>query len=116
MDEGRGHDPRRPGRRPPHASLFVSPGKGIAFQRRLTTGGISVSTAGPPLTAPVWLRLTTEVSFPNETVRAYYRKDAADPWTLVGQDTFPAVIWQPLAGLAVSSHADGTLATARSRT
>jgi regulation of enolase protein 1 (concanavalin A-like superfamily) len=96
----------------PHASLIVSPGKGIAFQRRLTNGGASVSTQGPLLTAPVWLRLVTQVESPTETVRAYYRKSASDPWTFLGQDTFPAVIWQPLAGLAVSSHADGTLARA----
>jgi hypothetical protein len=96
----------------PQASLFVSPGKGIAFQRRLTAGGSSVSTAGPPLTAPVWLKLVTQVTYPTETVRAYFKKNVADAWTLVGEDTFPRIIDQPLAGLALSSHADGTLATA----
>ena len=42
----------------PQASIFVTPGKGIAFQRRLTNNGTSVSTSGPLITAPVWLRLT----------------------------------------------------------
>jgi regulation of enolase protein 1 (concanavalin A-like superfamily) len=95
-----------------HASVFVTPGKGIAFQRRLATGGTSITTAGPMITAPVWLKLVSEVNYPAETVRAYYRKDASDPWTLVGEDTFSTVIDQPSVGLAVTSHADGTLATA----
>ena len=96
----------------PHAALFVTPGKGIAFQRRLTKGGTSLSTQVPSVTAPVWLRLVAEVSYPTETVRAYYRKNASDPWIFAGEDTFPTVIWSPSAGLALSSHADGTLANA----
>ena len=96
----------------PHASLFVSPSKGIAYQRRLTAGGVSVSTPGPALTAPVWLRLTMQRSAEQESVRAYYRKNVTDPWPLIGQDTFPTVMPQPLLGLAVTSHAAGTLATA----
>ena len=92
--------------------MFVTPGKGIAFQRRLTDGGTSVSTQVPTVTAPVWLRLVSEVSYPTETVRAYYRKNASDPWIFAGEDTFPTVIWSPSAGLALSSHADGTLAKA----
>ena len=96
----------------PHAALFITPGKGIAFQRRLTKGGTSLSTQVPSVTAPVWLRLVAEVSYPTETVRAYYRKNASDPWIFAGEDTFPTVIWSPSAGLALSSHADGTLANA----
>jgi hypothetical protein len=101
-----------------HASLFVTPGKGIAFQRRASATGPSVNTAGPMLTAPVWLRLTLN----NETtcrtictrdfiVRAYYRVAASDPWTFVGEQHFGD---QPMAysGLAVTSHADGATATA----
>jgi VCBS repeat protein/K319-like protein/FG-GAP repeat protein len=96
----------------PHASLIVSPGKGIAFQRRLTAGGVSVSTAGPALTAPVWLRLTMQTSNSQEIVRAYYRKNVTDPWVLIGQDTFPAPMSQPQLGVAVSSHSAATTATA----
>jgi regulation of enolase protein 1 (concanavalin A-like superfamily) len=96
----------------PHASIFVTPGKGVAFQRRLTNGGTSVTTPGPLVTAPLWLKLVTQPTYPTETIRAYYRKNPSDPWTLLGQDTFPAVMWQPSVGLALTSHADGTLATA----
>ena len=63
----------------PHASLIVSPGKGIAFQRRLTTGGASVSTQGPLLTAPVWVRLTTQMSSSNSVVRALLPQEPDGP-------------------------------------
>ncbi|MEA2464274.1 MAG: hypothetical protein QOJ98_2021, partial [Acidobacteriota bacterium] len=58
------------------------------------------------------LRLTLQRSAAQERVRAYYRKKITDPWTLIGQDLFPAVMSQPLLGVAVTSHAAGTLATA----
>jgi regulation of enolase protein 1 (concanavalin A-like superfamily) len=91
----------------PHASLFATPGRGIAFQRRRTTGGTSVHTAGPLLTAPVWLRL---VRFGQE-VTAYYRRTAAETWTPIGSDTIP--MFQIVnVGLVVSSHVDGRLAAA----
>jgi hypothetical protein len=95
-----------------HAAVFVTPGKGIAFQRRLTTGGTSITTPGPLVTAPVWLKIASQVNYPTETVRAYYRRNPSDPWTLVGEDTFSAVLGPPSVGLALTSHADGTLATA----
>jgi hypothetical protein len=96
----------------PHASIFVTPGKGIAFQRRLSNGATSVTTAGPLVTAPVWLKLVSQVNYPQQTVRGYYRKNPGDRWTLIGQETFSTVWWQPLAGLALTSHADGTVAAA----
>lgn len=92
-----------------HASLFVTPAKGIAFQRRLVADGISTHTAGPALTAPVWLKLTRR----GATVSAYYRRTAGDAWTLVGRQTFTSFASSRVfAGLAVSSHVDGLLASA----
>ena len=96
----------------PHAAIFVTPGKGVVFQRRLTNGGVSVSTQGPLVTAPIWLKLVTQPTSPTEKIRAYYRKNTSDPWTLLGEDTFSTVIGQPSVGLALTSHADGTLANA----
>jgi hypothetical protein len=95
----------------PQASVFVSPSKGIAFQRRLAQGGSSFSTAGPAIAAPVWLRITMQPNGFGETVHAYYKKNVGDPWTSIGQDNTATVWDQPFSGLAVSSHADGTLAT-----
>ncbi len=92
-----------------HASLFVTPGKGIAFQRRMSTGGTSVHTSGPALTAPVWLKLALS----GTSVSAYYRKNLVDPWTLIARDRFTTGEFAQVdAGLAVTSHQDGTLATA----
>ena len=92
-----------------HATLVVTPTteKGTAFQRRRSAGGTSVSTPGPVLTAPVWLRLVVA----GQTVSAYIRKAATDAWTLVGQETLTRTSAVMHIGLAVSSRVDGTLAT-----
>jgi regulation of enolase protein 1 (concanavalin A-like superfamily) len=90
-----------------HASLFATPGKGIAFQRRAAASESSVHTAGPFIAAPVWLRLARVGS----RISAYYRRDASEGWSHISDDTIalaPAVH----VGLAVSSHVDGTLASA----
>jgi hypothetical protein len=95
----------------PHASLFVTPGKGIAFQRRTALNGTSVSTSGPSTTAPVWLRLSVR----GAVVTAYYRASPGSAWTKVGEQTYPSNTCGggfAYAGLAVSSHVDGTVATA----
>jgi regulation of enolase protein 1 (concanavalin A-like superfamily) len=88
------------------ALMLVSPGKGLAFQRRRTTGGSSVSTSGGAGTAPAWVKLVRI----GQTITAYRSTDGAS-WTLVGTDTIamPDTI---LVGLAVSSHIQGTLAEA----
>jgi regulation of enolase protein 1 (concanavalin A-like superfamily) len=92
-----------------HSSVFATPStvKGTAFQRRRVEAGNSVHTSGPALTAPVWLRLSRR----GTTVTAFARKLATDPWTRIGSESLvPSSV---LVGLAVSSHVDGTIATAR---
>jgi hypothetical protein len=91
----------------------MTPGKGIAFQRRTTFNGASVNTSGPLITAPVWLRLAVR----GEKVLAYYKKNAADSWTKLGDQLFPPPKpWLKATflytGLAVTSHVDGTTASA----
>jgi hypothetical protein len=90
-----------------HASLFATPGKGVAFQRRRAQGDASVHTAGPAIASPVWLRLVRSGS----RVVAYYRRDTADAWTRIGSDTI-ALGESVEVGLAVSSHVSTSLATA----
>jgi FG-GAP-like repeat len=92
----------------PHASLFASPGKGVAFQRRPTENGVSVHTAGPATTAPVWLKLQRT----DTMITAYYRKATTDAWTTIGHETLADLPAAPLVGLAVSSHVDGKVASA----
>jgi hypothetical protein len=94
----------------PQASIFVTPGNGVSFQRRKSTAATSLATTRTGIVAPVWLRLTGL----NGTIRGYYRKNLTDRWTLVGQDTianYPSS-FDVFVGLAVTSHADGTLARA----
>ena len=88
-----------------HASMFVSYGKGTAFQRRGTLNGISTSTAGEFTGPPRWVRLVR--------IGTSFTADlSADgiTWTRVGTETLPmdATIF---VGLAVTSHKDGTVAT-----
>lgn len=97
-----------------HASLFVTPTtqKGMAFQRRLAVNGLSVHTAGPALTAPVIIMLKRT----GDLVSAYYRMSFdGTPWILIARDTIPGLATTVNVGLAVTSHTDGILATARFR-
>jgi hypothetical protein len=88
-----------------HAMALVSRGKGLAFQRRPEAGGLSVHTAGPASAAPVWLWLSRR----GDRVAAYAALDGAE-WLMIGADTI-ALGSRALAGLAVTSHEPGALAT-----
>ncbi|MEO6235523.1 MAG: phospholipase D-like domain-containing protein, partial [Vicinamibacterales bacterium] len=88
------------------AFMLVSPGKGIAFQRRLADGNASVSTSGAFSTAPRWVKLTRT----GTTITAFESTNGST-WTLVGSDTF-AMGASVQIGLGISSHVSGTLATA----
>src|SRR5262245_52777713 len=88
-----------------HASMFVTPGKGLAYQRRLTTGAASLNTqiAG---TAPRWMRVTRA----GQTITASVSSDGSS-WSAVGTDTvsLSGGVW---VGLAVTSHDSSRAATA----
>ena len=89
-----------------HAFMLVSPGKGLAFQRRIDTNGLSTNTSGGAGTAPYFVKMTRVGS----TFTAFASLDGAT-WTTVGSDsiTMASTIY---VGLAVSSHVAGNLATA----
>ena len=89
-----------------HAMMIVSPGKGLAFQRRVSTGGLSTHTSGGSGTAPHWVRLVRNGS----TLTASVSSDGLT-WTVVGSDTI-GMTETIYVGLAVTSKQDGTLATA----
>ena len=89
-----------------HGMMMVTPGKGLAFQRRTASGGATTHSGGAAATAPYWVRLTRT----GTTVRAYQSANGSS-WTLVGSDTI-ALGATALVGLAVSSHVDGSLASA----
>ena len=89
-----------------HGFMLASPGKGMAFQRRTATGGVSTNTAGGTGTAPAYVKLTRT----GHTVTAFRSTDGVT-WTTVGADTI-AMSATVYVGLAVSSHVDGTNAMA----
>jgi regulation of enolase protein 1 (concanavalin A-like superfamily) len=94
-----------------HASIFVTPSRGIQFQRRTTTGGATISTAeGPDYAAPAWLRLTKV----GTTIASYYRKNLTDPWSQLFTQTMDGLPagGTVYVGIPVTSHAAGQLATA----
>jgi hypothetical protein len=89
-----------------HALMLVSANKGLAFQRRPTAGGTSLSTSGGAGNAPYWIRLarngntfTGDVSLDGTT------------WTTVGSQTI-AMAATIYVGLAVTSHDYGKRAAA----
>lgn len=88
------------------AMMMVTPGKGNNFQRRVTTGGPSVGTAGLMAAAPYWVKLTRSAN----TVTAYQSADGIS-WSMVGSETI-VMNADVLVGLVVSSHSSSTLATA----
>ena len=89
-----------------HAMMVVTPGNGTAFQRRLSTGGVSTHTAGSVVTAPYWVKLTRR----GNTFTGYESADA-NSWRLVDSDTV-SMASNVYIGLCVTSHSDGALCTA----
>jgi hypothetical protein len=89
-----------------HAFMLVSPSKGLAFQRRPTTGGATVNTTGAAAKAPYWVRLDRHGSL----ITAYQSADGVT-WTVVGSDTI-AMSATIYVGFGVSSHTTSTTATA----
>ena len=70
---------------PPPADMLmmlVSAGRGLAFQRRVETGGISTHTAGPQNAAPAWVKLERR----GNTLTASHSLDGVT-WQVVGTDT-----------------------------
>ncbi len=89
-----------------HASVVVTPGQGVSFQRRATTGGSSSSTTNSGLSAPYWVRVVRS----GDTLTAYRSADGSS-WTTIGSQTIPMSA-NVYLGLAVTSHSDGTVCTA----
>lgn len=89
-----------------HAFMLVSKSKGLAFQRRTTTGGLSTHTSGGSGTAPYWVKLTRSGNVVTGSVSA-----DGSTWKVVDSDTI-AMTDAVHVGLAVTSHDSSQLATA----
>jgi regulation of enolase protein 1 (concanavalin A-like superfamily) len=90
----------------PQAMMVLTPGNGLAFQRRTETGGSSSHTSGGWAQSPVWVRLSRN----GNVFSAYFSGDGQN-WQLVGTETINmgASIY---IGLAVTSHNNSMLCTA----
>jgi regulation of enolase protein 1 (concanavalin A-like superfamily) len=89
-----------------HHYLLVSESNGLAYQRREVPHDVSLHTS-LDAAVPVWYRIDRI----GGSIRLYYSTDAAAPadWQLVAETPFPS--GEALIGLAVTSHADGLLAS-----
>ena len=81
-----------------HASIFVTPTQGVAFQRRPDPGGSSIHTGGDAAASPRWLKLERRGS----VITAYEAPDGGS-WTVVGSDTLATGV-SLFVGIAVTSH------------
>jgi type II secretory pathway pseudopilin PulG len=89
-----------------HAMMVVTPGSGNAFQRRLSTDGVSTHTAGSAVTAPYWVKLIRS----GNTFTGFESSNGST-WTRVDSDTV-TMSSSVYIGPAVTSHNDGVLCTA----
>lgn len=88
-----------------NAAVFVTPGNGVRFQRRTTTGGNTTNSSDSTGAAPHWVRLDRE----GDTFTGYRSVDGTS-WTLLGTETISMT--DPIyIGLAVTSHNAGALTT-----
>jgi hypothetical protein len=88
--------------------LDVRPTGDVEFMARGTEGGETIYIGGTTVTEPVWLKLTRV----DNVVTGYVSLDGAN-WNEVGSTTSGVSIDDEQAGIVVTSHVQGTLATAR---
>jgi hypothetical protein len=88
------------------AMMVLTPGNGLAFQRRITTGGSTSHTPGANVVAPYWVKIVRTTN----TFTAYSSPDGI-AWTLVGSDTI-SMTANVYVGLALTSHNNPVLCTA----
>ncbi len=89
-----------------HAFTCLTGANGAGFQRRLNTNGASTHTGGPALAAPGWVRLERVGNLFISSV-----SPDGTTWTEIRRETITMAA-NVQVGLAVTSHADGTLCTA----
>jgi|GEM_PF-3682675 len=91
----------------PHATISISHGGTIAFLTRTTPGGDTHSEKLPKMSFPISLRLERK----GDDFTSSYSLDGKK-WTTVGKTMTVPMKPASLAGMAVTSHADGTACTA----
>jgi hypothetical protein len=99
----------RSGARATHVSVLVptaafSPTQVLTFARRRSEGGATITTLGPAVADPAWIRFVVS----SGEVQAYYREASNAPWRFLGSEQINLGPRYE-AGLAVSGANDGTL-------
>lgn len=89
-----------------HAFVAVSPGNGVAWQYRSTTGGNSSNNNTTGLNAPYWVRLVR-----SGNTFTGYRSANGSTWTQIGSTTI-SMTSTVQVGLAVTSHNNSRLCAA----
>ncbi len=89
-----------------HGFALASAGKGVAFQRRLQSGGSSTNTSGPNVVPPRWVRLARVGS----QVSAYSSADGST-WSLIDSSTV-SLGATAYVGIATTSHNASAATTA----
>jgi autotransporter-associated beta strand protein len=87
--------------------VFVTPGSGVRFLARSTTGGTATSTTKTGIAAPEWM----EVTRTGNVFAAYYSSNGTT-WTQIGSNTTIAMATSTTIGMGVTSKVAGTLCTA----
>jgi hypothetical protein len=87
-----------------YAGVFITPGKGVMFQRRSSTGGSTASSSVSGVKAPKWIKITRTGS----TLRAYYSSNGVS-WTQFGGNRTVSMAASVSIGMGVCSRVDGTL-------
>ena len=87
------------------AMTILSAGSGVAFQRRITTGGYSVQNLAGAVAAPYWVKLTR-----TGNVFTSYVSSNGTTWSSIGSETIsmPGSIY---VGLAVTAHNNSAMNT-----
>jgi outer membrane protein assembly factor BamB len=91
----------------PYYGVFVTPGHGIAVQWRMTQGGLSTQVLTPGK-VPAYLKIGRYISASQVYYTAYTSPDGST-WTAIPGSTQVLPMTGPLlAGIAVTSHNQGT--------
>ena len=89
-----------------NAFIAVTPGNGVAWQYRSSTGGSTTINNTTGLSAPYWVKLVRS----GNTFTGYYSSDGTN-WTQLGSTTL-TMASTAYIGLAITSHNDYTLCSA----
>ena len=90
-----------------NAFIAVTPGNGVTWQTRSTTGGSTGNSATGSLVAPYWVKLVRSGS-----TFAGYRSSDGINWTQQGTTATITMATTAYVGLALTSHNSSTLCTA----